>query len=204
MNLFFLRIYSKLSLHSIDSFSLDPSLFQFITVTSYQNPVVTDLKLKHNPAARNPSSTLWKKASKGLKRKTSLNDSAYNSSFSSDSPPSPKRVINAIAEDGFLHEPLGKVIGISTISYGEPLVPELLDDDQFLSHVSEMVMPEMIVPEMCSTEMSISGILENALPAFQHSMASNGEFYNDTFMPMTGLPDIPDMMEVQHLGIYGF
>ena len=134
LNIFFIF------LHSIDSFSLDPALFQFITVTSYQNPVVTDLKLKHNPAARNPSSTLWKQT-RGIKRK-SLNDSAYNSSFSSD-PPSPKRFFNAIGEDGFLHEPVGKVTGVYTISYGEPLVPELIDEEELIVPSGSIIVPDI-------------------------------------------------------------
>ena len=51
------------NMHSIESYTLDREVFKFITVTSYQNAAVTDLKILKNPQTRGPSAG-WK--SQGL------------------------------------------------------------------------------------------------------------------------------------------
>ena len=54
------KLFSRMcNIMAIDTFTLDPEMFSFVTVTSYQNAVVTDIKIVKNPHSRGPSAS-WK------------------------------------------------------------------------------------------------------------------------------------------------
>ena len=138
---------------SIESFTLNPLVYNFVAVTSYQNPAVTDIKIAKNPQA-NCINSYWKY--------NSFNSSGFlsNSSILS-SPKSPEN------KDSFgcLINPKGVATGKATVEYGEK-VEEVPDFEEFEVDLAEFIDVE-VFEDFLRKESDVDSIRQDLIRSSQ-------------------------------------